>query len=145
MHDSDGDYISQWVNLKNINLHPSWSDYYIDFINDRVMALYGVDGVFFDMVTENISWLNSGDIDLDNNGVKDSASSADKLWKERTIYLLQQAKQNINGLVVINGSSESSYQEYIGGRMFENFPTPWENLMHGGLRPTSCRSAEPTG
>lgn len=128
LKDPVGAFTSQWPNLLNLNLDPAWTRYYVNFIAEKVLPLAGVDGVFFDMVTENISWLNGGNIDLDNNRQKDSPATADALWAERTKYFLQYARDNLNTkYLVINGSSLSTYQTYVNGRMFENFPTPWEN------------------
>jgi hypothetical protein len=98
----------------------------LSFVQKQILPL-GVDGVFFDMVSHNISWLNAGSIDLNNDHKKDDAAFADTLWLERTTTFLQQASEKLNTkYIIINGSSDGSLQKYVNGRMFETFPTPWE-------------------
>ena len=128
LRDSQGNRVSTWEGIYNIDMNHDWSRYLVSFVNEKIASLYGVDGIFFDMVSESISWANGGDIDFDNNGIKDSAYQADGIWLERAEYLLDYAQNNLNtDYVVINGSSHNNFQEYTNGRMFENFPTPWEN------------------
>jgi hypothetical protein len=127
VRDSRRNIVSVWDSVQNINMDPAWSRYLISFYNREIASIPYVDGVFFDMVSHNISWLNNGDIDLDVDGRRDSASQADALWLNRTTYLLEYAKNNINAeYIVINGSSHAHFQSHINGRMFETFPTPWE-------------------
>ncbi len=127
LRDSDSNRVSVWDGLYTINMDPAWSRYLTDFINQRILSLPQVDGVFFDMVSHNISWANKGDIDMDNNGVKDTVAFADQLWLERTEYLLSYAQEHLEtDYMVINGSSHEAFQPYVNGRMFETFPTPWE-------------------
>jgi len=138
LKDPQGQIISQWTGLHNINMSEEWGRHLVDFVNKNIVDLYGVDGVFFDMVSESISWINNGNIDLDNDGVRDTPQFADNLWRQRTQYLLQYAKDNIQTkYILINGSDYSTYQPLVNGRMLENFMAPWENsknwtyLMNG--------------
>ena len=128
LRDSRGSIIHGWPGISNINLDPSWSNYFVDYVDERILSLDHVDGIFFDIVSENISWINGGDVDMNNDGRRDTPSIADKLWLERTEYFLRRAREHFSKdtRIVINGSSHESLQPYINGRMFENFPTPWE-------------------
>ncbi|EKE07388.1 MAG: hypothetical protein ACD_18C00100G0002 [uncultured bacterium] len=127
LKDQSGNKISAWSGIYNINMDNAWSRYLVSFANQNITSLYGVDGIFFDMVSENISWINSGNIDMDNNGRKDSGSDADRLWRDRTQYLLKYAHDNLQTkYIVTNGSSHVAFQSFVHGRMFETFPTPWE-------------------
>jgi hypothetical protein len=99
----------------------------VNFTNNHIANLPGVDGIFFDIVSDNISWANGGDVDVDGDGKRDTAAAADALWKARVVYFLQYARAHIDTTyIVINGSSNPDFQPYINGRMFETFPTPWE-------------------
>lgn len=130
IHDSKGAIVSGWPGIQNINLSPDWSDYFLSYVKNTIVGLPHVDGLFFDMVSSNISWLNHGDIDIDGDGVRDSASVADGLWLSRTQYFLGRAREMFpNVPIVINGTSDGTVQRFVNGRMFETFPTPWEN--HG--------------
>jgi len=127
LKDPQGRIASPWPGLKHTNMSEGWSRHLVSFVNKQILTLPGVDGVFFDMISNNISWLNKGNIDLDGNGSRDSAAAADHLWKARTTFFLQHARTNLTkDIIVINGSSDPAFQSYVNGRMFENFPTPWE-------------------
>jgi len=127
LYSGTGQSIYFWSDLKMVNMNKEWSDYYIGFINERILSLPQIDGVFLDMVDGGISGLNGGDIDIDGNGSRDSASVVDREWVKRVSYFLETIRKNIkNKYIVINGSSVLSYQSNINGRMYESFPTPWE-------------------
>jgi len=127
LRDAQGNKVSTWSGIYNINMDNAWSRYLVDFANTYILSLPGVDGIFFDMISENISWANSGNLDLDNNGTKDNQVEVDNLWRDRTKYLLEFAKDNLKTkYIIINGSSYLGFQQYVNGRMFETFPTPWE-------------------
>ncbi len=111
----------QWANL-----NPEWNSVLMDFIKKQILPL-DIDGIFFDMVSHNISWLNGGYLDFNGDHKKDDAKTMDALWVSRTTDLLKQASHNLNTkYIVINGSSDPAFQKYVSGRMFETFPTPWE-------------------
>ncbi|MEK7644083.1 MAG: putative glycoside hydrolase [Patescibacteria group bacterium] len=127
LRDKFGNVISTWPGIKNINLNSDWTEYYLQFVNNHIVGLPNVDGIFFDMVSPNISWANGGETDLDNDGIKDNPASADALWLNRTKNFLSRASIILKTkYIIMNGTSEPSVQSYTNGRMFENFPTPWE-------------------
>ncbi len=127
LRDSSGNMISNWwPGLKHMNLSPSCSENLINFTRDNVLSQGIWDGIFYDMIFDNISWLNDGDIDLNGDGAKDNKSWADAEWQKRTVYLLDRSRTLSVKYILINGSSVSDYQSYVNGRMYENFPTPWE-------------------
>jgi hypothetical protein len=125
--DPAGNTLEPWQNLRQIDMQESWSRYLIDFVSSRIASIPDVDGIFFDMISENISWLNNGYIDVNDDGLVDSPAFADKVWKERTTYFLSYAQEKLGSkYMIINGSSNTEYRPYVHGRMFETFPTPWE-------------------
>lgn len=127
LRDSRGTILSAWEGIHNINLDPAWSEYFLTFVRERIADVPGVDGIFFDMVSHNISWINHGDIDLDANGVQDTPVQADALWLNRTQYFFKRAREIMpRTYIVTNGTSASAIQPFVNGRMFETFPTPWE-------------------
>src|SRR3989338_3098604 len=124
---SSGTVISAWADIKNINMDPAWTEYLISYVNDHVASLSYVDGIFFDMVSENISWINAGDVDVNSDGKKDAPHEADALWLKRTQYFFSYVNDHLDTTyVVMNGTSHPSIQPFVNGRMFETFPTPWE-------------------
>ena len=126
LRDPNGNTIVDSFQVQWANLSPAWNNVLLDFTKKQILPL-DIDGIFFDMVSHNISWLNGGNLDFNGDRKKDDAKVADKLWLERTTDLLKQASQNLKTkYIVINGSSDPNFQKYVNGRMFETFPTPWE-------------------
>ncbi|MDO8499333.1 MAG: putative glycoside hydrolase [bacterium] len=139
---SSGQIVSTWTGISNINMASGWSDYLINFANNNVANLSGVDGIFFDMVYEKISWAQNG-LDMNDDGLPDTAVEADRIWHERMTYFLKTAASNLKTkFIVINGSSELPWQPYVNGRMFENFSTVdrWPNIMNDILKNKDVRS-----
>lgn len=123
---SQGEAIVDSYQVKWANMSPEWSSALLSFTKKNILTL-DLDGIFFDMVSHNISWLNAGDIDINRDGKRDDAAFADKIWLERTTSFLQKASETLQTkYIVINGSSHTNFQKSVNGRMFETFPTPWE-------------------
>ncbi|MBI4992642.1 MAG: FG-GAP repeat protein [Candidatus Magasanikbacteria bacterium] len=133
LKDPQGKIISHWPDLADINMDPAWSRRLVDFTRNYILNSEEVDGVFFDMVSEGISWVNGGNIDLNGDGQKDSAAWLDAEWLSRTEYLLDYARVNLKTkYIVINGSSSPLLQSAVNGRMFETFPLRWDNSGEWG-------------
>lgn len=126
LKNSSGNVVEKWSGLKQTNMNSEWSEYLVNFSNQYITNLSDIDGIFFDMVSDGISW-SGGDIDLNNDGVVDEKSVADKMWTDRVEYFLRFAKTNLRTkYIVINGSSNPRFQPYVNGRMFESFPASWD-------------------
>ncbi len=127
LRDPEGNIFSSWPGVLTMNMHEEWSRYLVEFTNERIATLPHVDGIFFDVVGEAISWANEGNIDVNNDRVRDTSGQADRLWSERVRYLLEYASDHLDTTyIIINGTSYPHFQPYVNGRMFETFPTPWE-------------------
>lgn len=127
MRDTSGNPISHWPGLLHTNMSDVWIDDLLYFVEHSIMTIPGIDGIFFDMVSHNISWLNAGDIDINNDRKRDVSSSIDQWWQKRTAEFLLRARGRLKDApIVINGTSDINIQDSINGRMFETFPTPWE-------------------
>lgn len=134
LKDGAGKITSDWPGQLSANLSAGWSDYLVNYINTHILSQNVWDGVFLDVVYDGISWFNNGDLDLNNDGKRDDPRNLDAEWESRTKYLLDQARLFPIRYIVINGSSKDTLQKNINGRMFENFPTPWEARgQWGGL------------
>ncbi|MBI2443812.1 MAG: hypothetical protein HYV42_01040 [Candidatus Magasanikbacteria bacterium] len=130
LKDSAGRITSDWPGHLSTNMSAGWSDYLVDFVRDKILSAGVWDGVFFDVVYDGISWFNQGDLDLDRNGIRDEPGSLDTEWARRIEYLLTRAQEKLGvRYLVINGSSDRVFQPSVNGRLYENFPTPWE--AHG--------------
>ena len=88
LRDSDGKKISDWDDMYNINVNSNWNRYLAGFVEDELLTkkCKGVkcwDGVFYDMVDGKVGFLNNGDIDIDNDGIKDNKKKLNNLIKVR--------------------------------------------------------------
>ncbi len=124
----DGSPLSVWPNTFALNISTGYAEYLARFTAERVLASGVWDGVFFDEASATISWLNGGNLDLNRDGNRDSASEADRLWKDGMLRLVRTTRQlaGPNTFIVMNGDNDPDIAKATNGRMFETFPTPWE-------------------
>ncbi|MEK7648859.1 MAG: putative glycoside hydrolase [Patescibacteria group bacterium] len=128
LKDSAGSIVRAWESTLPLNVTTEWNVYLPRFVHDTVMSTGMWDGILYDEVDVSISFLNNGQIDADSDGHTDQSVLLDASWKTGMSQLLVNTRELLgnNALIVINGSSHPAYQQYINGRMFESFPTPWE-------------------
>ena len=125
LKNAGGKIVEFWYGLPQLNMEKSFSDYLVDFCQTRIVPLPNVDGIFFDMVSDGISW--AGEVDLNKDGINDDKKTADQQWVERVEYLLRVSRENLRTkYIVINGNSNPKFQPYVNGRMFEDFPASWD-------------------
>jgi len=147
--DPVGNKVSDWPGLLSANMSRGWSDYLISFTQNNILSQGIWDGVFWDAVYDGISQVNGGNIDLNQDGVKDSAGEVNAEWQARIAYLLGRSKERLNvKYIMMNGSSNQTIQSYVSGRMYENFPTPWEaggqwSGIMSGLKRNQALNAKP--
>ena len=111
------------VNLTN----QAWQIFNLDYLDKTYGLEQNWDGIFYDLVDARASLYNQRGIDINNDGRADSAWQVDTQWQAAMTHWLEASRQRWPGkLIVINGNSLADYQAPINGRMFENFPTPWE-------------------
>ncbi len=118
---SDESDVSIWPGTQALDLTSDWGDYLAQFVAYEVLYNDYWDGVFYDEVNDSISWV--GDIELASG-----ASDVDGAWNDAYVDLFSQTRSLIGDgkIIISNGSSNLDYADYVNGRMFESFPTPWE-------------------
>jgi hypothetical protein len=127
LRDANGAQLSVWPNTYSLNIAGDWADFLGRWTAEKVLATGLWDGVFYDEASATISWLNGGNLDLDRNGAKDDAATADRLWKAGMTRLFKTTRDlSPSTYIVMNGDSDADLAAYTNGRMFETFPTPWE-------------------
>jgi len=135
---SDGRSVSFWPGTAMLNLSDGavssesgqkFNDYLPDFVNQHIKASGLWDGVFYDNLWGNICWLNSGDLDLDNDTARSDCSSLNQAWSNGVVKMLAQSRALFGGdfLIAANGQFYPLYFPYLNGLMFEEFPASWEN------------------
>lgn len=126
--DPVGNPISVWPGTRVISTVSPWQNYLPQFVRDEIMSTGYWDGVFYDELSANASWMNGGDIDLHREGSITDPNLLDAAWKRATINMLRRTRELLgpDAVIVTNGDSTGELQPYVNGRMFEAFPTPWE-------------------
>ncbi len=127
LRDAGGNILSVWPGTEALSIVSGWNFYMPQFVHDRILSTGLWDGVFYDEVSDTISWLNGGNVDLNRDGSPESPASLDASWKEGMLAMLKKARSlDPDKIIVINGTSTPEFQPLVNGRMFETFPTPWE-------------------
>ncbi|MDD4304762.1 MAG: putative glycoside hydrolase [Patescibacteria group bacterium] len=130
LKDQNEQKLSFWdgTNLLNIadNSQNSWNNTFSNFINNKILSSNIWDGIFYDNLWDNVSWINNGNIDSNNDNRKDDPNFLDNNWKNGIIKILKATKKD-NSIILGNSATNLEYYDYINGRMFESFPAKWEN------------------
>ena len=137
LRDDSHNQLSDWPNTHVLNMTDScakndkgqrYNDFLPEFMAYNVMGTGLWDGIFYDNLWSGLSWFNSGNISLNNNGKRNTAAELDSAWRNGVRKVLSRTKQLMpRAIVVANGSFIWDYQNNLNGWMLENFPTPWEN------------------
>ncbi len=127
LRDSYGGAISVWPGTQALSATSSWNTYLPNYVHDNILNTGKWDGIFYDEVSDSISWVNNSNVDLNRDGINDGAQTADAAWKNGMITMLKTARSlDPQKIFVINGTSTPEFQPLTNGRMFESFPATWE-------------------
>src|SRR3990167_2604919 len=126
LQDGQGKQKSIWPNTSALNIHSGWSDYLASFVKTDILSTGLWNGIFYDEVSDGISWISP--IDTNQDGKVDTASEANTNWNNAYIHLFSKTRSLVgkNPIIITNGSSNPAFASHVNGRMFESFPTPWE-------------------
>jgi len=126
--DPTGNRVSVWNNTSVLNGATQWNAYLPQFVRDEIWSTGLWDGVMYDEFSNNVSWVNGGNIDLHRVGSRTDPALADTAWRRGMINILKNTRDLLgaDAVVITNGDSTDELQPYANGRMFESFPTPWE-------------------
>ncbi|MDP3964637.1 MAG: putative glycoside hydrolase [bacterium] len=131
LRSSSGSHVNFWPETRMVNVTNSaerfngvrWNEYLPQFMHDNVMSTGHWDGIYYDNMFNNISWVNSGDIDLNGDGRAESAQTLDEAWREGMNDLLDLSRSLEGNDAIIIGGGGGEYYSYINGRLFEEFPS----------------------
>lgn len=123
-----GGAVYSWPRVQVVNVtNPDWQNFNVNYLQNK-LGMSQWDGIMYDMVDAQIDHYSSKGIDINNDGRVDSTSVVNQNWQQGMSQLFAKTRSAFgqNKLIVTNGNSIDSYQRNINGRIFENFPTPWE-------------------
>jgi len=135
LKNSAGTQLSYWPGSWLINITNNapavigrrWNTYLPQFMHDQVMSSGLWDGIFYDNMWSGVSFVSS-DIDANGDGRADDATTLDQGWRDGMLQILKTSRQleGNSKIIIGNGSSYGGYFQYANGRLFEDFPTPYE-------------------
>ncbi|MFH1173096.1 MAG: putative glycoside hydrolase [bacterium] len=128
LRDQWGNQINYPYHAVTVNVCSGWNTFLPSYVNEQFLSTGKWDGIFYDVVDDQISYSTEGNVDLNNDGQVDSAITVDQKWRSCLGQLFTNTREVIgeDKIIVINGSSYAGYQPSVNGRMLESFPTPWE-------------------
>jgi len=135
LKDASGQKLNWWPGTQLLNVTneingDNWQDYLVNFVVDELLATGFWDGVFYDNAWDSVTHFVGTDIDLDNDGDKDS--NLDKEWQAGMKYIYEQTRAlaGTDYLVLGNGTTRE-YLNQLNGKMLENFAAnAWTNTMN---------------
>jgi hypothetical protein len=138
--DSGGRHVTFWernwmLNVSNYKASGlRWNEYLSSFVADDLLASGLWDGVFYDNVFTDISWI-SNDVDLNRNGFKDSTNAVKRDWPAGMNTLFDLTRKKVGEDIIIVGNGDRGYYPSLNGLYFENFTKfssnyKWEDKMY---------------
>ncbi|PIY95969.1 MAG: hypothetical protein COY66_05535 [Candidatus Kerfeldbacteria bacterium CG_4_10_14_0_8_um_filter_42_10] len=130
LYEAGGDHVSFWPGNWAMNITDDaslasgerWNTYFPKFLEEEIMATGNWDGIFFDSVWDTAAWVNNGDMDFDQDGLKESAAEINAKWNAGMAKIFSETRKRIGDDAILIGNGGDSYKNYLNGRMFENYP-----------------------
>lgn len=110
-----------------------WNTYLPKFMHDRVMSTGLWDGIFYDNIFNDISWLNSGDVDLNRDRLRDDGPTADAAWRAGMTTMLSRSRELEGNDAIIIGNGGGQYYPTLNGRLMESFPSTLDGGWAGAM------------
>ncbi len=138
LRDKAGNKISFWPGTYMLNVTDGagasaagyrWNDYLPIFVRDNIYASGLFDGVFYDNLWGDVTWVRNGDMDINRDKNIRSITEINRAWANGAKKMLTTSRELMGNEFIIlgNGMVYDGYQPYLNGMMFESFPSPWEN------------------
>jgi len=128
-----------------LNLTTKVNKFMPKYLKKKVLSKGLVDGMFFDWINDDISWLNHrtnapcGPPDINNDGLQESDEELNKRWIKGTKKLLKKSNKSFpSGSLIIGNSgglTEHTYGARLNGLMIEHFlGANWPYMMRKHYR-----------
>jgi hypothetical protein len=122
LKNAQGEQVSIWPGTQALDLTSGWNEYLANFVAEQIIQDNNYwDGIFYDEVSDEITWLDNVQLSIASNNLDES-------WRDAYTDLFEETRRLIGDekIIISNGSSNLQHAPYVNGRMFESFPTPWE-------------------
>lgn len=142
LRDSAGAQTGFWPGAKMINVTDNaplangerWNTYLPNFVQYNVLSTKLWDGVFFDNVFNDVSWVNGGNIDTNNDHVADLPAMADAAWRDGMATIMSTMRKLAGPNTVILGNGGGLYYPDMSGRLIEEFPSTLDGGWSGAMK-----------
>ncbi|MFA5107414.1 MAG: putative glycoside hydrolase [Patescibacteria group bacterium] len=141
LRDAQGGQVVFWPGTRMMNVTNAaarvnglrWNTYLPEFVHENVMSTGLWDGIYYDNMWNDVSWLHSGNLDLNRDGQKESAAVLDRAWRDGMSAMLRYSRQLEGDEKIIVGGGGGQYFDSINGRLFEGFPTNLDGGWGGSM------------
>ncbi len=128
--DENGNRTSFWGGTYLINLTDGadWNEFLPRYVNDKILSTGYWDGVFYDSLIGSTPYTHGAKVDINYDGRADTKEYTDRKWREGVSQMLAETRKIVGDdvIIVANSADYMGYQQYLNGRTYETFPTPWE-------------------
>lgn len=103
----------------------TYGEFIADFAAQQILANGRFDGIMWDNIWNNASWVNAaipGSLDLDGNHVADHPDSVDAWWTNGIANMLTRFRAQVGPNVISIGNGNGRNFAQLNGRYFEAFP-----------------------
>jgi hypothetical protein len=138
LKNSQGNTIEWWPGNPMVNITSTaksvsgqtYADRLASFVKEELIDTGYFNGVFYDNVWSDLSFMQHLSIDLDKNGQKDSLSYVNSKWQEGMKNILTKTKQKLGSNYLVFGNGGEYYSNYLNGVLFESFPNQgWSETL----------------
>lgn len=139
LYEAGGGHVSFWVGNWALNITDDaplvngerWNTYFPRFLKEELMDTGNWDGIFFDSVWDTAAWVNDGDMDFNQDGIKESADEINAKWRDGMKKIFSETRKRIGNSAIMIGNGGDYYNGYLNGRMFESYPSQYEGGWEG--------------
>ncbi|MDO8435377.1 MAG: putative glycoside hydrolase [bacterium] len=130
LYNTQGERVFWWPGTMMLNvtgqggpiIARSWNDTLIDFVSSEVLSTGLWDGVFYDNVWDNVTWIGDKRIDLNRDGRAELFPQLNQQWRAGMTDLLVKSRARFGDRYLLFGNGGFAYYPYLNGVVFENFP-----------------------
>lgn len=134
-----GDKVAWWPGNPMVNVtmdstlvnNEQWADVLPRFVKEELIDSGYWDGVFYDNVWDNLSFMKDFNIDLNQDGTIDEMAQINEKWKNGMIALLKNTRSLLGKNALIAGNGGESYYQLLNGVLYEHFPDKgWSETLN---------------
>jgi len=138
LKDGGGNKVAWWPQNPMLNVtsdcpvvnNQRWSDALPWFVKTEIMSTGYWDGVFYDNVWDNISFMSSYSIDLNGDGQAEAVGDLNAKWKSGMETLLSNTRNILGSDALVLGNGGEAFYKYMNGTLYEHFPVKgWADMM----------------